>query len=68
MHNGGPGNYKVQCRQYSVCIVCVGTYWCEWLWLQMTMKKFKSAKKVIFPGVGEASSAMRYLKVTMLDD
>jgi imidazole glycerol-phosphate synthase subunit HisH len=30
-------------------------------------EKIKSAKKVIFPGVGEASSAMRYLKDHKLD-
>lgn len=30
-------------------------------------EKIKSAKKVIFPGVGEASSAMRYLKEHKLD-
>lgn len=31
-------------------------------------EKIKSADKVIFPGVGEASSAMRYLKERGLDD
>jgi imidazole glycerol-phosphate synthase subunit HisH len=30
-------------------------------------EKIKNAKKVIFPGVGEASSAMRYLKEHKLD-
>src|SRR5438045_2614242 len=30
-------------------------------------EKIKSADKVIFPGVGEASSAMRYLKERGLD-
>ncbi|MCF6269344.1 MAG: imidazole glycerol phosphate synthase subunit HisH [Melioribacteraceae bacterium] len=31
------------------------------------LKEIKSADKVIFPGVGEASSAMEYLKQTKLD-
>lgn len=31
-------------------------------------EKIKSADKVIFPGVGEASSAMRYLKERRLDE
>ena len=31
-------------------------------------EKISSADKIIFPGVGEASSAMRYLKVRRLDE
>jgi len=36
--------------------------------LLMIMNKIMSADKIIFPGVGEASSAMKYLKDHRLDD
>jgi glutamine amidotransferase len=38
------------------------------LWLPITPDEIKNADKVIFPGVGEASTAMNYLKDRNLDN
>ena len=58
-------NYKIQCWQHSI------GYALERLGVQAEVtddaEKIRSADKVIFPGVGEASSAMRSLKQNNLD-
>ena len=57
---------KIQCRQYSIGAVCLERIGVEAL-VTDNVEEITSADKVIFPGVGEASTAMKYLRERKLD-